>query len=86
MTLTNTGSSAWSSWTAQFTLPDGEKITNAWNATVGQSGTGVTAGNLSYNATVAPGGSASFGYQATWTTSSAAPASFTVNKTACTVN
>jgi hypothetical protein len=43
-----------------------------------------TATNLSYNATISPGGSQSFGFQGTWATNDASPASFGVNGTACT--
>jgi hypothetical protein len=44
----------------------------------------VTATNLSYNATIAPGGSQSFGFQGTWMANNTSPASFRLNGTACT--
>jgi hypothetical protein len=84
VTIANTGSSAINGWTLAFTFPGDQKITSAWNATVTQTGTSVTAANLGYNAAIAPGGSQSFGFQGTWTTRDAAPASFTVNSLACT--
>jgi hypothetical protein len=71
-------------WTLTFTFPGDQKITSAWNAAVTQADRSVTAANLSYNATISPGGSQSFGFQGTWTASDAAPASFSVNGTACT--
>jgi hypothetical protein len=58
-------------------------VTSAWNATVTQTGTKVTAVNVSYNGTIAPGGNASFGFQGTWASSDAAPTAFAVNGTTC---
>jgi hypothetical protein len=84
LTLTNTGSSAWTSWTAAFAFPGSQKITNAWNATVSQTGANVTATSLSYNGAVPVGGSTSFGFQGTWTGSNPSPTAFTVNGMACT--
>src|SRR6266851_321414 len=67
ITVANTGTTAISGWTVKYAFPGDQKITSAWNATVTQTGTAVTATNLSYNATIAPGGSTSYGYQGTWT-------------------
>jgi hypothetical protein len=82
--IANNGSSTINGWTLTFSFPGDQKITSAWNAAVTQAGASVTATNLSYNATISPGGSQSFGFQGTWATSDAAPASFSVNGTACT--
>jgi hypothetical protein len=84
VTIANTGSLPISGWTLTFTFPGDQKITNAWNATVTQSGTNVTATNLSYNTTIPPGGSQSFGFQGTWSTNDTSPAVFRVNGAACT--
>jgi cellulase/cellobiase CelA1 len=84
VTITSNSSSAINGWTLTFTFPGDQKITNAWNAAVTQTGTSVTATNLSYNATIAPGGSQSLGFQGTWAADDAPPASFSVNGTACT--
>jgi hypothetical protein len=84
VTIANTGSSAITGWTLTFAFPGDQKITNAWNATVTQSGPNVTAANLSYNTTIAPGGSQSFGFQGTWTTNNTSPATFSVNGAPCT--
>ena len=86
VTLKNTGTSAWSNWTATFSFPGDERVTNAWNATVTQNGATMTANNLSYNGNVAPGASATFGVQGTWSASSAPPTAFAVNGNACTAN
>jgi hypothetical protein len=84
VTLANTGSGPWSSWTATFTFPGDEKITNAWNSQVSQTGATVTATNVSYNGNVAAGTSTTFGFQGTFGSNSTAPTVFTVNGNACT--
>ncbi|WP_433285704.1 GH12 family glycosyl hydrolase domain-containing protein [Micromonospora sp. CA-244673] len=84
VTITNTGSSAVNGWTLNYNLPSGQNITGSWNATVTQSGSAVTARNLSYNGTLAPGASTSFGYQATLSGGFSTPSSFTLNGATCT--
>ncbi|KAB1911721.1 cellulose binding domain-containing protein [Micromonospora sp. AMSO31t] len=84
VTITNTGSSAVNGWTLNYNLPSGQTITGSWNATVTQSGSAVTARNLSYNGTLAPGASTSFGYQATLSGGFSTPTSFTLNGSTCT--
>jgi Cellulose binding domain len=83
VTVSNPGTAAISGWTLAFTFPGDERITSAWNATVTQTGTSVSAANLNYNATIPAGGSQSFGFQGTWGTSGASPTQFSVNGTAC---
>ncbi|MGN9778753.1 GH12 family glycosyl hydrolase domain-containing protein [Micromonospora sp. H33] len=82
--ITNTGSSTINGWTLAYTLPAGQTVTNAWNATVARSGSSVTARNISWNGTIAPGGTASFGYQGTQSGAYSSPTSFTLNGTTCT--
>ncbi|MGC4855578.1 GH12 family glycosyl hydrolase domain-containing protein [Micromonospora sp. DT4] len=81
--ITNTGSSAINGWTLNYNLPGGQTVTNAWNATVNQSGSAVTARNVSHNGSIAPGGTASFGYQGTLNGSYSSPTSFSLNGTTC---
>ncbi|CAG7612674.1 GH12 family glycosyl hydrolase domain-containing protein [Actinacidiphila bryophytorum] len=83
VTVANTGSSAVNGWKLGFTLPSGQTITSAWNATVSPSSGSVTATNLSYNAQIPAGGSQSFGFQGTTSGAYAAPTGFTLNGTAC---
>ncbi|HEU5425560.1 MAG TPA: PHB depolymerase family esterase [Actinocrinis sp.] len=83
LTVTNTGTAAINGWSLGFTLPPGQTVTNAWNATISPASGAVTAKNVSYNAQIPPGGSTSFGFQATHTGNSAAPTSFTLNGAAC---
>lgn len=83
ISITNTGSSAISGWNLTFAFPGDQKITNAWNATISQSGASVAATNVSYNAVISPGSAISLGFQGTWITSDASPASFSVNGAPC---
>ncbi|MEV6054146.1 glycoside hydrolase family 18 chitinase [Streptomyces sp. NPDC052107] len=61
-TIKNTGSSSISSWTVEWDFPSGTSVTSAWDADVTSSGTHWTAKNKSYNGTIAPGASVSFGF------------------------
>lgn len=63
-TVTNTGTAPITAWTVTFTLPAGHTITGFWNAAVTVNGSSVTAKNLSYNGSLAPNASTSFGFQA----------------------
>ena len=62
LTVTNSGATALTGWTAGFTFADtAETIASSWNATVTQNGEQVTASNVGYNGSVAAGGSTTFG-------------------------
>ncbi|MFF3633337.1 glycosyl hydrolase family 18 protein [Streptomyces sp. NPDC002250] len=61
-TVKNTGTSAISSWTVEWDFPSGTSVTSAWDADVTNSGTHWTAKNKSYNGSIAPGASVSFGF------------------------
>ncbi|PWK35873.1 cellulose binding domain-containing protein [Actinoplanes xinjiangensis] len=84
ITVTNTGGSAVNGWAVAFDLPSGQSITNGWNATYSPMSGRVVASNVAYNATVAPGASVSFGFQATHSGNSGAPAAYTLNGATCT--
>lgn len=77
------GPSAIDGWTLKFRFPGDQQVTNTWNGVETQSGENVTITNESYNADIPAGGSTSLGFQGTWSTSDAAPTSFTINSTAC---
>jgi cellulase/cellobiase CelA1 len=84
VTVANTGSSALNGWTAGFTLPAGQSITSSWNATLSGSSGALTARNVSHNGSIPPGGTASFGFQGTYSGSFTSPSAFTLNGSACT--
>jgi hypothetical protein len=82
--LTNLGP-ARSSWRLTFTFGGNQRVSNAWNATVTQSGTAVTARNVAWNGTLATGATTTFGLQATYSGSNARPSDFRVDGAACAV-
>ncbi|MEW2077808.1 cellulose binding domain-containing protein [Streptomyces sp. NPDC017966] len=84
VTVKNTGSSAVDGWKLGFTLPSGQRVTNAWNASVSPSSGAVTASGLGGNAQIAPGGSQNFGFQGTYSGTFTQPNGFSLNGTACT--
>ncbi|HEX6469908.1 MAG TPA: cellulose binding domain-containing protein [Streptosporangiaceae bacterium] len=63
-TVTNTGTSTMNGWTVTISLPAGHTLTGSWGATVTASGQTLTAKSLSWNGTLAPGASTTFGMQA----------------------
>jgi hypothetical protein len=83
VTLTNLGDPI-SNWTLTWSYPAGQQVTQAWNATITQSGTALTARNVSYNGSLATNASTNFGFNGSWTGSNPAPASFALNGTTCT--
>ncbi|WP_433894172.1 GH12 family glycosyl hydrolase domain-containing protein [Streptomyces sp. CA-111067] len=83
VTIANTGSSAVGNWKLGFTLPSGQTVTSAWNATVNPTSGAVTASSMSYNGSIPAGGSQSFGFQGTSTGSTASPTAFTLNGAPC---
>ncbi|MFG3581401.1 glycoside hydrolase family 9 protein [Micromonospora chersina] len=87
ITITNTGTSGINGWTLAFTFPSsGQKVGQGWSANLTQTGTAVTATNVSYNGTLAPGASTSFGFNGTHTGTNPRPATFTLNGSPCTVS
>ncbi|MGQ4359897.1 cellulase family glycosylhydrolase [Streptomyces sp. SAS_272] len=60
--VTNTGTTALSSWKVTWTWSGSQRVTSMWNASYTQSGATVTASNAAHNGTVAAGGSTSFGF------------------------
>ncbi|MDQ1037005.1 endoglucanase [Streptomyces sp. V3I8] len=59
--VTNTGTTALTSWRTTWTWPGAQKVTSMWNAAYSQSGATVTATNAAHNGNVTTGGSATFG-------------------------
>ncbi|GAA3293165.1 cellulase family glycosylhydrolase [Dactylosporangium vinaceum] len=83
ITITNTGTTAINAWNLVFTLPAGQAITGGWSATYSPASGTVTATNVSYNGTLAPGASTTIGYQATHTGNAGAPTGFKLNGSTC---
>ncbi|SCL31474.1 processive endocellulase [Micromonospora nigra] len=86
VTITNTGTTAIDGWTLAFAFPAaGQQVGQGWSATYAQTGTAVTATNMSYNGTLAPGASIGIGFNGTHTGSNPKPTSFTLNGALCTL-
>jgi len=87
ISITNTSATALSSWSLQFSFPNGQAITQLWNGTVTQSGSNVTITNASYNGSIPAGGTLNSppGFNGSWTGTNGSPTAFTLNGAACTV-
>ena len=85
LSLGNTGTTAISSWTLTWTFANGQKVTQFWNGNESQSGANVTVTNMSYNGTIAAGGSyTAAGFNGSWNNqTNAVPTSFAINGTVC---
>ncbi|MEH1012912.1 cellulose binding domain-containing protein [Micromonospora sp. CPCC 206060] len=79
-TVTNDTSTTITSWNVQFDLPAGSSLSSYWDARLSTSGQHVTALNQSWNGTLAPGASTSFGFIVSGTGD---PVNCTVNGSAC---
>ncbi|WP_144127134.1 glycoside hydrolase family 3 N-terminal domain-containing protein [Catellatospora sichuanensis] len=84
VTIVNTGSTTVNGWTLTWTFTGNQQVTSAWNATVTQSGSTVTARDGGWNATIAPTANAQFGLQGTYSGSNPNPTNFALNATPCT--
>jgi chitin-binding protein len=85
ITIRNTGSTAVNGWTLAWSFPNGQTITQLWNGTYTQTGANVSVTNLSWNTSIAPNNTISFGFLANWSGTNTKPASFTLNGMTCSV-
>ncbi len=83
VSVTNLGDTL-NGWQLVWTFGAGQTVGQIWNATATTSGLTVTVSNQSYNAVIATGASAGFGFNGTWAQSNPVPASFSLNGTICT--
>jgi hypothetical protein len=85
ISISNTGTSALTSWTLTWKFANGQTVTSLWNGMATQSGANVSVANMSYNGNIAPGATLSgIGFNGTWNgTTNAVPASFAINGTTC---
>ena len=83
VTLTNLGDPL-TSWKLEFDFPGaGQAVSQGWNASWSQAGTHVSASNMTWNGTVATGGSVSIGFIGSWSGGNPSPATFSVNGVRC---
>lgn len=81
--IANPGPDAITSWTVEFDLPVGHRVTSLWDAIWSQSDTHVTARNASWNGTIGAGGSTSFGLDVAYSGTYGAPANCRLNGAPC---
>jgi cellulose 1,4-beta-cellobiosidase len=80
--ITNLGDAV-NGWTLEWDFAGNQRVTNSWNGTVTQSGQSVSATDAGYNGAIATDGTATFGFQGSYTGSNAAPTAFELNGVLC---
>ena len=83
VTVTNLGDQV-NGWRVTWAFGAGQTITQLWNGVASQSGAQVSVADAGYNASIATGASASFGFNGSWTGSNPVPTSLALNGTTCT--
>jgi len=73
VTVGNPGTAAINGWTVKWTFANGQSISQLWSGTLTTSGAAVTVKSLSYNGALAPAGTTTFGFLATWNATNAVP-------------
>ena len=81
--IANPGPASLTSWTVEFDLATGHRISSLWDATYVRSGNHVTVRNQSWNGTIGAGGSTSFGFGVVYSGAYAAPANCRLNGAGC---
>ncbi|WP_052851325.1 glycoside hydrolase family 18 chitinase [Streptomyces avicenniae] len=79
-TVRNTGTTTLTSWTVEWDYPSGTTVGSFWDADLTRSGQHWTARNKSWNGTLAPGASVSFGFNGS---GSGAPGNCRLNGASC---
>ncbi|CCK27414.1 Chitinase 63 [Streptomyces davaonensis JCM 4913] len=79
-TVKNTGTTTINSWTVEWDFPSGTSVGSGWDADFSSSGNHWTAKNKSWNGTLAPGASVSFGFNGT---GSGSPSNCKLNGGSC---
>ncbi|MFD7702641.1 cellulose binding domain-containing protein [Streptomyces caelestis] len=82
-TVTVTTRDPLGTWRVGFTFPDGQRITQMWDASFDQDGPRVTATAADYNKSVAAGGKLAFGFLASRTGRNSPPTDVTLNGLPC---
>ncbi|WP_344098348.1 cellulose-binding domain-containing protein, partial [Nocardiopsis tropica] len=80
--ITNLGT-ALNGWTLDWSFPGNQQVTNLWNGTHTQSGQDVSVTAAGHNSSISTNGTVSFGFNASYSGSNAAPSEFTLNGVAC---
>lgn len=84
ISITNTGQAADNGWTLTYTFGGDQQVTNAWGASLTQSGQHVMLTSLPWDASIPAGATlTTVGVYGTWTTSDSAPGGFALNGVPC---
>ena len=83
ITITNPGPSTWTSWSATFASP--LTVSSIWNGIYQSTGSGHQVSNETWNGSVAPGASVTFGITGVGDSRQATPSTCRVNNNNCTV-
>ena len=85
VTIRNNGASAIDGWTLAWSFSGNQRIVNMWNAitTVPSTGQAISATDAGWNRTIAAGGTAAFGFQASYSGTNVNPTAFSLNGVAC---
>ena len=83
VTVVNTAGAALNGWQLTWSFAGNQQITNLWNGALSQTGQSVSVNNASFNGNLPSGGSASFGFQASYSGANAAPNNFALNGVPC---
>ncbi|GAA2141366.1 cellulase family glycosylhydrolase [Glycomyces algeriensis] len=70
-------------WDLEWTWADGQRVTHMWNAEDKSKAASAKASSLGYNASLATGGSTSFGFSGSWSGANTEPAEFRLNGRLC---
>lgn len=83
VTVTNRGDRALGGWTVGWTYRGDQRIRNLWNGRLTQNGRAVQVRDEGWNAAIQPGGSVSFGFEASPASPDTDPDRFTLNGASC---
>ncbi|NUR93496.1 MAG: cellulose-binding protein [Nonomuraea sp.] len=73
VTVKNTGAAPLATWNASWTFGNGQQVTQLWGGRLTQSGAAVSVRNETWNGSLAPGATATFGFLASWNGANPAP-------------
>ncbi|MET9230583.1 cellulose binding domain-containing protein [Lentzea sp. NPDC003310] len=84
ITIRNTGAAAVNGWSLKWSFADGQTVRQMWNASASQRGSAVTATPAEHTRSIPSRGQVEIGFLGSSRGRNGAPASFTLNGTACT--
>jgi hypothetical protein len=84
LSITNNGTATMNNWTVSWTFSGNQQMSQSWNGNYTQNGQTVSIASMSYNGTIAAGGTLSgIGWNASYSGTNTNPVQFYVNGVAC---